>query len=144
MKRGDIKKILILEELPKPVNFSGGRDQISLHGTYMLHRIIGTVPVEKDGAAHFEVPALRSLFFVTLDENDMSIKRMQSFTTVMPRATTSCVGCHGFQGGIHKGLDGSYRHEMRIDKPEARYNRSLLYSLTRPALSRALLAPLPR
>ena len=41
-----------------------------------------------------EVPALRSLFFVALDENDNSVKRMQSFLTVMPGETTSCVGCH--------------------------------------------------
>jgi hypothetical protein len=41
-----------------------------------------------------EVPALRGLFFVALDENNNSIKRMQSFLTVMPGETTSCVGCH--------------------------------------------------
>jgi hypothetical protein len=94
VNRGEIKKLLILEELPKPVNWSGGRDQISLHGTYMLHRIIGTVPVEADGSAHFTVPALRNLFFVTLDKNDLAVKRMQSFVTVMPGETTGCVGCH--------------------------------------------------
>ncbi|MFC1462991.1 hypothetical protein ACFLQU_05220, partial [Verrucomicrobiota bacterium] len=55
-----------------------------------------------------------------------------------------CTGCHGFQGGIYKGMDGSYRHEMRIDKPKARHNKALLYSLTRPELSRALLAPLAK
>jgi len=41
-----------------------------------------------------ELPALRSLFFVALDENDMSVKRMQSFLTVMPGETTTCIGCH--------------------------------------------------
>jgi hypothetical protein len=40
------------------------------------------------------VPALRSLFFVALDENNNSVKRMHSFLTVMPGETTSCVGCH--------------------------------------------------
>jgi hypothetical protein len=52
------------------------------------------VPVEEDGSAFFEVPALRSLFFVALDENDLSVKRMQSFVTVQPGETTGCVGCH--------------------------------------------------
>jgi hypothetical protein len=37
---------------------------------------------------------MRSLFFVALDENDLSIKRMQSFVTVQPGETTSCSGCH--------------------------------------------------
>jgi hypothetical protein len=40
------------------------------------------------------MPALRSFFFVALDKNDLSVKRMQSFLTVQPGETTSCVGCH--------------------------------------------------
>ena len=57
--------------------------------------MLGTVPVEADEIGpYFEAPALRSLFFVALDENEMSFKRMQSFVTVQPGETTSCVGCH--------------------------------------------------
>ena len=59
-----------------------------------MERVLGTIPVEPDGSAYMELPALRSFFFVALDENDDSVKRMQSFLTVMPGATTSCVGCH--------------------------------------------------
>lgn len=94
IQRGDIKKLLILEVLPKPVNFSGGPDMVSWLGTFNLERVLGTVPVEKDGSAFFELPAHRPVFFVALDENDMSVKRMQSFVSVMPGETTSCVGCH--------------------------------------------------
>ena len=67
---------------------------ISFGGTFTLERIVGTVPVEPDGSAHLELPALRSFFFVALDENDLSVKRMQSFLTLQPGETTSCVGCH--------------------------------------------------
>ena len=91
---GEIKKLLVLEQLPKPANFSGGSEPLSLGGTFTLQRVLGTVPVEPDGSANFEVPALRSVFFVALDENEMSVKRMQSFVTVQPGETTSCVGCH--------------------------------------------------
>ena len=56
--------------------------------------VLGTVPVEADGSAYMELPALRSFFFVALDENDLSVKRMQSFLTLQPGETTSCVGCH--------------------------------------------------
>jgi len=94
VKRGDIKKLLVLEQLPMPVHFSGGMESISMGGTFTLARILGTVPVEEDGSAFFEVPALRSLFFVALDENDLSVKRMQSFLTVQPGEVSSCVGCH--------------------------------------------------
>jgi hypothetical protein len=52
------------------------------------------VPVEPDGSASFDVPAHRSIFFVALDENDRSVKRMQSFVTLQPGETVGCVGCH--------------------------------------------------
>ena len=54
-----------------------------------MARVLGTVPVEPDGSASMELPALRSLFFVALDENDMSVKRMQSFVTLQPDERTS-------------------------------------------------------
>jgi len=94
VRRGEIKKLLVLETLPMPIHFTGGMEPISYGGTFTLERILGTVPVEADGSAYFEVPALRSVFFVALDENDLSVKRMQSFTAVQPGETTSCVGCH--------------------------------------------------
>ena len=94
VERGQIKKLLILEILPKPVNFSGGMDLTSWLGTFLLERVLGTVPVEPDGSAYFEVPAGRPVFFVALDANDLSVKRMQSFTSVVPGETTGCVGCH--------------------------------------------------
>jgi len=94
VQRGEIKKLLVLEQLPKPVNFSGGSEPLTVGGSFTLQRVLGTVPVEPDGSAYFEAPALRSLFFVALDRDEMSVKRMQSFVTVQPGETTSCVGCH--------------------------------------------------
>ena len=94
VKRGEIKKLLVLETLPMPIHFTGGMEPLSYGGTFTLERVLGTVPVEPDGSAYMEVPATRGLFFVALDENNNSVKRMQSFLTVMPGETTSCVGCH--------------------------------------------------
>lgn len=94
VKRGEIKKLLVLETLPMPIHYTGGMDPISYGGTFTLERIVGTVPVEADGSAYLELPALRSFFFVALDEHDLAIKRMQSFLTVQPGETTGCVGCH--------------------------------------------------
>ncbi|MEK7685052.1 MAG: hypothetical protein AAB466_06495 [Verrucomicrobiota bacterium] len=115
VKRGDIKRLLILESLPKQVNFSGGPDLVSWLGTFTLERVLGTVPVEEDGSAYFEAPARRQLFFVALDENDLSVKRMQSFTSVMPGEILSCAGCH----------------EQRTKTPGNR-SRGLLQALQRP------------
>jgi len=94
IERGTIRKLLVLEILPKPVNFSGGMDLTSWLGTFILERVLGTVPVEEDGSAYFEVPAGRPVFFVALDAEDRSVKRMQSFTNVMPGEVLGCVGCH--------------------------------------------------
>jgi cytochrome c553 len=91
---GEIKDLLVLEALPKPVNYTGGMDPLSLGGTFTLERVVGTVPVERDGSAFFQLPANRSFFFVARDEDGRSIKRMQSFMSVMPGETSSCVGCH--------------------------------------------------
>lgn len=91
---GEIKKLLVLESLPKPINYTGGMDPLSYGGSFTLERIVGTVPVEKDGSAYFELPARRSFFFVALDEHDLSVKRMQSFLSVQPGETGSCIGCH--------------------------------------------------
>ena len=94
VKRGEIKKLLVLESLPMPIHYTGGMDPISYGGTFTLERLVGTVPVEPDGSAYLELPALRSFFFVALDEHDLSVKRMQSFCTVQPGEVTSCLGCH--------------------------------------------------
>ncbi len=91
---GEVKKLLVLESLPKPINYTGGMEPLSYGGTFTLERVLGTVPVEPDGSAYMEVPALRSLILVALDENDLAIKRMQSFLTVQPGEAMSCVGCH--------------------------------------------------
>ncbi len=116
VERGQIKKLLILESLPKQVNFSGGPDLVSWLGTFTLERVLGTVPVEADGSAFFEVPADRQVFFVALDENDLSVKRMQSWCSVRPGEVISCVGCH----------------EQRVHTPENK-NPQRLLATQRPA-----------
>ncbi|MBT4817732.1 MAG: PQQ-binding-like beta-propeller repeat protein [Lentisphaerae bacterium] len=121
VKKGDIRKLLIMEALPKPVNFSGQMEPISMGGTFTLNRVLGTVPVEADGSAHFELPALRSVFFVALDENDISVKRMQSFTTVQPGERLSCVGCHEERAGgppiVREGMARAMRRPASEIKP---------------------------
>jgi hypothetical protein len=91
---GDIAKLLVVESLPKPINYTGGMDPLSYGGTFTLERILGEVPVEPDGSAYFEAPAKRSLFLIAMDKEDNAIKRMQSFLSVMPGETVGCIGCH--------------------------------------------------
>ena len=56
--------------------------------------ILGTVPVEKDGSAHFKVPSGVSFFFQALDKDGFALQTMRSLTSVQPGQTLSCIGCH--------------------------------------------------
>ena len=91
---GSIKELLVLETLPEPIHYQGGQDQISLGGTFTLVRILGTVPVEPDGSALMELPAKRAFFFIAMDHDGWPVKRMHSFTSVMPGELNTCIGCH--------------------------------------------------
>ena len=115
---GEIKELLVLEALPKPVNFSGGWEPITYGGSFTLERILGTVPVEADGSAHMELPALRSLFFVALDRDGMAVKRMQSFLTVQPGEVFGCVGCH--EQRVSTSLPGRKLAAMRRPPSQVR------------------------
>lgn len=56
--------------------------------------VLGTVPVEPDGSAHFRVPSGVALFFQALDSQGRAIQTMRSATHVQPGQTLSCTGCH--------------------------------------------------
>ena len=56
--------------------------------------VLGTVPVEADGSAHFRVPAGVSVFFSVLDGRHRALHTMRSVTNVQPGERTGCVGCH--------------------------------------------------
>ena len=94
VKPGEVKRLMVFELLPKPVNFSGGMEPLTFRGSFSLPRLLGWVPVEADGSAYFTAPALKALFFVAVDADGRAVKRMQSFTQVMPGERQGCVGCH--------------------------------------------------
>jgi hypothetical protein len=56
--------------------------------------VLGTVPVEDDGSAHFKVPAYRELFFQALDARGMALTSMRSATSVRDGEKLVCAGCH--------------------------------------------------
>ncbi len=60
----------------------------------LARAVLGTVPVEKDGSAHFVVPALKEVYFQALDENGLAVQSMRSATWVQPGERLVCMGCH--------------------------------------------------
>ncbi len=72
-----------------------GKDSINL-----TRSVLGTVPVEKDGSAHFIVPARKELFFQVLDEDGLAITSMRSGTHFQPGEKVMCQGCHEPRKGV--------------------------------------------
>ncbi|MEI7899662.1 MAG: hypothetical protein WCK89_05385, partial [bacterium] len=56
--------------------------------------VLGTVPVEKDGSAHFKVPSGVEVFFQALDAKGCAVQSMRSGTAFVPGEKMSCQGCH--------------------------------------------------
>ena len=64
------------------------------NGTWDPKTILGTVPIQADGSAMFEVPARTPVYFQVLDADRQVIQTMRSWSTLQPGETFSCVGCH--------------------------------------------------
>ena len=77
-----------------PPHETGLRIPQSTDSVNIARAVLGTVPVEKDGSAHFIVPARRELFFQALDENGLAITSMRSATQLQPGEQLTCLGCH--------------------------------------------------
>jgi hypothetical protein len=110
VRRGAVKTLRIVEAPAKltypPANlgdWAAPGDGESHHPTavcwnhYNSKRVLGTVPVEADGSAYFELPARKFVYYQLLDENGMMIQSMRSGTSVLPGEKTGCVGCHAYR-----------------------------------------------
>ena len=60
----------------------------------LARAVLGTVPVEEDGSAHFVVPAQKELYFQALDENGLAVVSMRSGTHFQAGERATCQGCH--------------------------------------------------
>jgi len=100
-----IKELRIVQLLPMSVPSGQPPHQIgvtegSSYGSVNLARwVLGTVPVEEDGSAHFEMPAQVEFLFQALDENGLAVQSMRSASYVQPGESLSCIGCHEKKGG---------------------------------------------
>ena len=90
---GSVKRLRITQVLPKTTQ---GRDRpaVGLAGGSPGKQVLGTVPVESDGSAHFVAPAGVPLLFQALDERGQAVQVMRSATYLQPGETIGCVGCH--------------------------------------------------
>jgi hypothetical protein len=97
IKRGQIKYLAVMEQ-PAQSHARGGA--MGVGTIWFANRVVGLVPVEQDGSAHFEVPALRSLFFHVLDKDGKMLMTQGSDFHTMGGEVRGCVGCHEQRKGI--------------------------------------------
>lgn len=71
-----------------------GSDKIGYGGPWEAMQILGTVPLEADGSASFEIPANTPVAVQVLDKDNKAIQLMRSWFTAMPGEHVSCAGCH--------------------------------------------------
>jgi len=136
VKRGAIKYLRVLEQVPRPWKarrFWDGDTYDQQHavvsknahlGLKVLH---GIVPVEEDGSAHFTVPADKNIFFQALDENFMAVQTMRTFVDLRPGEKRSCIGCH----------------ELRSIAPASKFNTALEKPPVTPGPQPGEVAPRP-
>ncbi len=60
----------------------------------MGRHVLGTVPVEADGSAYFEVPSGIPVYFQALDDKGRAVQTMRSLVYLQPGEMESCIGCH--------------------------------------------------
>jgi len=88
-----IEALRVIQLLPKstpPPN----EPRIGVADQTNARAVLGDVPVEADGSAHFEAPPGMPIYFQALDGQGMAVQSMRSLTYVHPGEQLTCQGCH--------------------------------------------------
>jgi hypothetical protein len=90
---GTIRELRVVQVLPKS---TPGKDNppVGAAAGSPGKAVLGTVPVEADGSAHFTAPAGVPLLFQALDASGQAVQIMRSATYLQPGETVTCIGCH--------------------------------------------------
>jgi len=95
-----IKELRVLQVLPMavpsggPPHETGKRIAEAGDSVVPVRWVLGTVPVEEDGSAYFNVPANREMFFQALDDKGLAVQSMRSATYFRNGERLVCQGCH--------------------------------------------------
>ena len=90
---GSVKSLRIVQVLPKSTPHINS-PRVGLPNASPGRQVLGTVPVEADGSAHFRAPARLPIAFQALDERGMAVQVMRSLVYLQPGETAACIGCH--------------------------------------------------
>jgi hypothetical protein len=91
---GTVKSLRVVEYYFSKRGTGGLIGSIGMDGPWDIKRVLGTVPVEADGSAHFKIPAQTPVTVQPLDDQGQALQLMRSWFVGMPGESVSCVGCH--------------------------------------------------
>jgi len=89
----EVKRLRIIQVLPKATAPSN-KPRIGIGNQTNARAVLGTVPVEADGSAYFEVPPGKLIYFQALDSRGLAVQSMRSGTYLHPGEQLTCQGCH--------------------------------------------------
>jgi len=115
-----IKGLRVWQILPLSVAPCPRNTGLQVPGTGSVNcarAVLGTVPVESDGSAHFIVPAGKEIFFQALDEKGLAVQSMRSGTHLQPGEQAVCQGCHEPRGRAPLLTTGRY---VALQRPPSR------------------------
>ena len=97
---GSVEKLRLFTYQFAYHKIAGINHRVGTDGPWEPKRVLGTVPVEKDGSAFFRVPANMPISIQPLDKQGRALQLMRSWMTAMPGENVSCVGCHEKQNSV--------------------------------------------
>lgn len=91
--KGEAKFLRVFTSEYSPRN-EGSHYAMGMESNWDVKVLYGTVPVNPDGSAVFEVPANQPVTLQVLDGEGKALAWMRSWFNAMPGETLSCIGCH--------------------------------------------------
>lgn len=134
-----VAALRIIQVLPKstpPPN----EPRIGVADQTNARAVLGTVPVEEDGSAYFEMPASVPVYFQALDADGLAVQSMRSATYAQPGRPMTCLGCHEprnrASGGLTRQPLALGRAPSRIEPEAEGANPFSFVRLVQPVLDR--------
>ena len=144
-----IESLRVFQVLPMSMPSGGPPHEIGLRlptagdSVVPARYLLGTVPVERDGSAHFSVPANKEIFFQALDERGLAVQSMRSATYLHEGERLVCQGCHEPRRSTPHALNAAplaLRREPSTLKPDVDGSNPFSYPrLVQPVLEKRCL-----
>ena len=112
--RGAVKSLRLFQYEYSYRNM-GGHYAVGIEGPWDVRRLLGTVPVQADGSALFEIPANTPVSLQPLDAEGKALQLKRSWFVGMPGEQVSCNGCHNPQ---NSGTE--LRRSLAMHQPPAK------------------------